>query len=246
MASVRNGVAVVATLLVASAAVALAASGGKTPEQIHLAFGHSHSEFTVSWATQEQAGSDVQYGVTSTLGSQVSGQTAAPYTVMMIPKDTYNGFQNYTSEYMHHVTITGLEPNTTYYYSCGDLTDGTMSGTFSFVTLPLEGSPAPITFSVVGDLGQTTDSVQTVNHMMEEVDTVAILHAGDMSYADCDGSRWSSYLNLVQPLAVKKACKCLYAARYATAPRLTLAVGVVQGKLLWGTMRLSLTTTRAI
>lgn len=39
---------------------------------------------------------------------------------------------------------------------------------------------------VVGDLGQTNHSAQTVAHMMMEDDISAILHAGDLSYADCE------------------------------------------------------------
>jgi len=39
-----------------------------------------------------------------------------------------------------------------------------------------------------------------VQHMMQE-EAAVLLHAGDMAYADCDGPRWDSYFNMIEPLA---------------------------------------------
>ena len=44
------------------------------------------------------------------------------------------------------------------------------------------------------------DSNSTVQHMMQE-EAAVLLHAGDMAYADCDGPRWDSYFNMIEPLA---------------------------------------------
>ena len=40
---------------------------------------------------------------------------------------------------------------------------------------------------------------------MNDTDAAFILHAGDMSYADCDGERWSTYFDLIEPLAKTKS-----------------------------------------
>jgi hypothetical protein len=101
-----------------------------------------------------------------------------------------NTFANYTSDWIHNTTITGLSPGTTYAY----VINGTFAGTFT--TAPVAGalpsataataaegstsgssatgaasSTRPLVVSVVGDLGQTTDSFRTLKHMMQDPGT---------------------------------------------------------------------------
>lgn len=64
--------------------------------------------------------------------------------------------KNYTSGFLHSATMNGLEPSTTYYYSCGDEFLG-VSLVKSFVTPPKIGAEQ-VTLGVLGDLGQTEDS----------------------------------------------------------------------------------------
>jgi len=105
------------------------------------------------------------------------------------------------------------------------------SGVQSFTTLPAAGDPgaAPLTVGIIGDLGQTSDSAVTVQvttlntatshpatrHLHASVwfltlacwqhlaasGVAMVLHAGDLSYADCDPARWDSYGELVESLS---------------------------------------------
>lgn len=50
---------------------------------------------------------------------------------------------------------------------------------------------------MVADVGQTDDSATTYQHLLADTDVVSIIHAGDMSYADCDQVY---YLTCLQPL----------------------------------------------
>ncbi|GAB9470304.1 hypothetical protein Gpo141_00007554, partial [Globisporangium polare] len=59
----------------------------------------------------------------------------------------------------------------------------------------------PVTIGVVGDLGQTMYSKQTLRHLASRTDMSAIIHAGDLSYADSNQARWDSWGSLVQPVA---------------------------------------------
>lgn len=73
----------------------------------------------------------------------------------------------------------------------------------SFKTAPLstisvDEEPIPITFAVVGDLGQTEDSLTTMKHISELDDLAAILHAGDLSYSDSDQARWDSWFDMTE------------------------------------------------
>eukprot|EP00239_Pterosperma_sp_CCMP1384_P010108 CAMPEP_0197862064 /NCGR_PEP_ID=MMETSP1438-20131217/38526_1 /TAXON_ID=1461541 /ORGANISM="Pterosperma sp., Strain CCMP1384" /LENGTH=309 /DNA_ID=CAMNT_0043479475 /DNA_START=157 /DNA_END=1086 /DNA_ORIENTATION=- len=55
-------------------------------------------------------------------------------------------------------------------------------------------------YSLIGDLGQTANSLDTVHHLIASADPV-IVHVGDLSYADGYQPRWDTYANMVQPLA---------------------------------------------
>jgi hypothetical protein len=66
------------------------------------------------------------------------------------------------------------------------------------------GGFMPLKISITGDLGQTSDSYMTLDHMLEEEDSSFAVIVGDVSYSDCDGTRWDSSLNMLQPLAAWK------------------------------------------
>lgn len=114
-------------------------------------------------------------------------------------------YGNYTSGRIHRVQVKGLAANSVYNYRLyGDPSDITRS----FKTLPASqpGTPGndprfPFVFGVIGDLGQTEHSTETVRHLDADKDIQVILHAGDMSYADTNSARWDSYGLKVEPLA---------------------------------------------
>lgn len=63
----------------------------------------------------------------------------------------------------HEVTITGLNPSTSYYYSIGSFNNIlTQSSNHYFVTSPLVGSNVPTRFWVIGDAGTNTNDQRMV------------------------------------------------------------------------------------
>jgi Calcineurin-like phosphoesterase len=83
--------------------------------------------------------------------------------------------------------------------------------TYTFRSPPLPG--APTSLALVGDIGQTKDSLQTMIDIYEAAvigrdddnddSKHAISHlliAGDLSYADADPARWTSWMALIEPL----------------------------------------------
>ena len=67
----------------------------------------------------------------------------------------------YTSGVVHSAAIRGfLEPATAYTYT---FSDDTADQSFGFTTPPAKGADVPLTFAVVGDLGQTGNSSATVD-----------------------------------------------------------------------------------
>jgi hypothetical protein len=163
--------------------------------QIHLAQGHTPYSMIVSWMT-------VGYCKTYALVSLDNTTFNTVYITDELPV-AYNYMyygEMYTSGYFHHIELTGLMPSQTYFYKCGDLT--TMSPTLQFTTLPSIGDDSePQVFGIIGDLGQTSDSEFTVQHINTNHLIQMVLHAGDLSYADCNQPLWDSYAEMVEPLA---------------------------------------------
>jgi chitodextrinase len=107
----------------------------------------------VVWATTTQTKGIVKYGTGSNCaGSSLQSATAGtPITV------------NSVKEYQNTVQLTGLTAGTTYCYRIftGDATPVDLLGTVptpSFTTMDSATSTAPVTFDVLGDWGDTTNS----------------------------------------------------------------------------------------
>lgn len=78
----------------------------------------------------------------------------------------------------------GLEPAKRYFYKCGDSSLSAMSEEHSFGTLPLPNANAyPCRIAVVGDLGLTSNSSTTIDHLTQN-DPSMILMVGDLTYAN--------------------------------------------------------------
>ena len=102
------------------------------------------NEVTVRWRTSTATNSRVRYG-------------SSP-TTLTSTKD------NTTSATDHVVTLTGLAPNTTYYYSVGS-TSAVQAGGDSnhfFLTAPAVGSTKPTRVWVLGDAGTATSNQRAV------------------------------------------------------------------------------------
>ena len=128
--------------------------------QIHINSGKdSSSSMVVSFLTPDATcASKVSYGLTASklTSSSTNSAGCSSYST------TYKSQGSYTSACIHHVTIEGLSPSTTYYYTAsGD------SSVFSFKTAPVDGEGFPIAFAVLGDLGQTANSLSTIQHIQQ-------------------------------------------------------------------------------
>jgi len=196
------------------------------PRQISLACGlQGDSEVTVTWITDDSRDDDascaevavveVKGPFSSSLQSRANSASVAfspsiktvgtclRYSLGTPP----HLYGNYTSGRIHRVQLNGLVASSTYYYSVyGDEPEVKRH----FKTLPASEAPNPgqahdprfpFAIGVIGDLGQTADSEQTVRHLEADSSLQLLLHAGDMSYADTDSPRWDSYAEKIEPLS---------------------------------------------
>jgi hypothetical protein len=112
-------------------------------------------------------------------------------------------YGTYTSGQLHTAYLKKLKPDTLYSYKCGDSATDDWSAVYQFRTLPVSAptTQTPFVIGVVGDLGQTEDSMITVEHLQADSEMSVIVHAGDLAYADCNQTRWDTYNRMVEPLA---------------------------------------------
>lgn len=160
-------------------------NGHNAPQQVHITQGdYDGKAMIISWVTPEEPGpSKVQYGTSEKQFPYSAEGTVRNYT-----------FSNYKSGYIHHCLVDGLEYDTKYYYKIGE---GDSARDFWFQTPPKIDPDAPYTFGIIGDLGQTYNSLSTLEHYMESGGQT-VLFAGDLSYADRYqykdvGIRWDSW-----------------------------------------------------
>lgn len=163
--------------------------------QVHIAQGKTPETMSISWVTKFEYNTTVWYGLNKTNLDMIQNGYESSY------KFDYPNDGVYESGTIHHVELTNLKPSTQYFYVCGDNMSGIQSNIFNFTTTSYVGSFYPATFGVVGDLGQTIDSEITLNHISNNKNIQLILHAGDLSYADCNQQLWDSYGELIEPLA---------------------------------------------
>ena len=110
---------------------------------------------------------------------------------------------------MHHVEATGLPTGQQVYYRVGSALG--WSAVQSVLTHPGVGPDIPFYWGVIGDLGQTKYSNQTVYHMLAQNKIQGILHAGDLCYSDDDEAKygakadgeWDTYQRMIQPLSAR-------------------------------------------
>jgi acid phosphatase type 7 len=146
------------------------------PEQFFTNFFNSPDELMISWAS-ESVEASVEYGPTVALGMVATGN-ATKYSF------TNTSLKGYTSPYLHHVLLRNLSLETRYFYRVG----GTVCG-YSYVmnvtTHPGVGAGVvPLRFAMIGDLGQTNNSADTLQHMASRPGGFAsIFLFGDLSYA---------------------------------------------------------------
>lgn len=109
---------------------------------------------------------------------QASTPTQHSYDAGRWPDYTQNC---YLSANLYHATVTGLSPNTRYFFIVGNATAG-YSHEFSFLTPPNPLAPTPYPFSIgmIGDTGQTVNTSANLGNLAL-LHPNLVLHPGALS-----------------------------------------------------------------
>ncbi|PIA42298.1 hypothetical protein AQUCO_02000032v1 [Aquilegia coerulea] len=156
--------------------------GYNAPEQVHITQGdYDGKAVIISWVTPKESGPNkLQYGTSEKQYNFSAEGTTTNYT-----------FYNYKSGYIHHCLVDGLEIGT-----------GDSAREFWFQTPPKIDPDASYTFGIIGDMGQTYNSLSTLEHYMQSGGQT-LLFVGDLSYADRYenndvGIRWDSWGRFIE------------------------------------------------
>lgn len=171
---------------------------GKTPDTMMISWLSEYNyegNYKGNYEGNYEGNSIVKYG------NDLNKLTSTSYGYSVTYNFTYYDTPDYTSRYIHHVQLTNLEYSTLYYYQCEDETREINH----FFTGPEPGSNEIYSFGVIGDIGQTTDTELTLEHMKRNKDVQTILHAGDLSYADCNQTLWDRYGEITYKLSKTKS-----------------------------------------
>ncbi|XP_019056166.1 PREDICTED: purple acid phosphatase 15 isoform X3 [Nelumbo nucifera] len=166
---------------------------GFEPEQISVALSATYDSVWISWITGKfQIGYNIKPLNPKSVASVVHyGKLRFPLSHeargnSLIYNQLYpfEGLRNYSSGIIHHVRLTGLKPDTLYYYRCGDPSIPAMSDIYYFKTMPISGPKSyPGRIAVVGDLGLTYNTTSTIDHLISNKPDLVLL-IGDVTYAN--------------------------------------------------------------
>jgi hypothetical protein len=73
----------------------------------------------------------------------------------------------------------------------------------SFTTAPESTTAGPVTFAIIGDLGQFEHSQETLEHMRDHSEGInAVMLVGDIAYTDYDHRRWDTFFDFLDDFSV--------------------------------------------
>ncbi len=113
------------------------------------------------------------------------------------------------SPFDHVVTLTGLTPNTTYYYSAGSATDTLASGAnYTFKTPPATGTSVNTRIWVLGDAGKANDDQRAVRdafYNWTQANTPSlVLQLGDNAYNSGTDSEYQAAVFDIYPTMLSR------------------------------------------
>ncbi|UCE39290.1 MAG: metallophosphoesterase [Thermoplasmata archaeon] len=160
------------------------------PEQIHIATTGDTTEMVVTWVTRGSTpNSTVEYGTSSGLYDYSTHGSNHTYTD--------GGWVGQ----IHDVVLTGLLPDTEYFYRVGDESLG-WSSEFNFTTPP--DYHKNVSFAAYADHGQSSNAQATTANIIADSSIDLIVHAGDLSYANGNQPEWDIWFNQIEENVARK------------------------------------------
>lgn len=174
--------------------------GNAAPLQGHLALTGDPTQMRVHWTTGTFSVPTVLYGTSpDNLAATAMGISRSYKNTNMCGPPANESIFFIDPGYLHEVLLTGLIPNTRYYYRYGS--ENVFSDTKSFVSALDKGNSQQFTFIVYGDMDITLAAQKVASSVHKEVENGAsfVFHAGDLSYATGVAYNWEMWMALIEP-----------------------------------------------
>lgn len=181
--------------------------------RIHIALTDKTGEMSVQWSTKSVGKPVVKWGLqTGEYGAEAPAESVT-YTRDELCGHPAKGAGYIDPGQLHKATMTGLEPEKTYYYIVGDEVAG-FSDEMSFRAPGVRGADKTLKMALVADMGQAMDppgrdpeesrgSLATTKHINQEEELDLILHVGDVSYAQGFAGDWDRFFDQWGPAVTK-------------------------------------------
>jgi hypothetical protein len=201
------------------------------PMQIHLAYTDDPTQMIVQWTTQQNMFPSLQFGTSAAkLDHTVMRVNSSSYlqTDMCGAPASTKGWR--APGHLHQALLTGLTPNTQYYYTVGDESSYSKSDVLSFFSAPVQSAQTEVDFIIFGDLGQVEldgsneasqmdGSIFTTVALQQDFEegivaqnrSAAVFHIGDISVSAAS-SRAVSFL---ERLRFCSLMFCFFPSQYA-------------------------------
>ncbi len=176
--------------------------GAAAPLQGHLSLTGDPTEMRVQWTTGTSSTPTVFYGFSQDVLNLTAYGTSRTYKASDMCGPPANlSIYFWDPGYLHGVLLTGLLPNSLYYYQYGS--EGVYSDVKTFRTSLRKGDHTPYTFIAYGDMDTTLSPGADLTALLvrKEVYNGAsfVAHIGDISYAVGVGFRWDMWFSLIEP-----------------------------------------------
>jgi len=174
-----------------------------------LALTGDPTEMRLMWVSDSKTTPFVQYGTDPNALNGMATGTSHTYAAddMCGPPANVTGARNFRDPgQIHDVLITGLVPQTTYYYQYGDVASKSVDVQL-FVTAPKPSPVAPLTIAIYGDMGEgylIPEAATTARRIVQHLDDWSfLLHIGDISYARGLAYSWEWFFYVIMPIGVR-------------------------------------------
>jgi hypothetical protein len=186
------------------------------PMQLRLAYTANPAEMRVSWTSAVDSSPVVMVGLSADNLDQQFNATSSSYTRKEMCGGPAKTIGWVDPGIFHSAVVTGLKPNTQYFYSVGDAS-GLSSEVRSFYSAPVQSARTEVDFILFGDLGQApmdgsqehtqiVGSIATTKSLQQDLEegvidqsrSPAVYHIGDISYARGFAAMWEQFHHQIQ------------------------------------------------
>ncbi|MHA1378942.1 MAG: purple acid phosphatase family protein [Candidatus Helarchaeota archaeon] len=162
--------------------------GDDSPHHIHATWSSSNASenIAINWKTKKTSQNFLKWDTTSR-GGNASLYSWENSSVIQNSNWILEG-------YFHSVTLTNLQPNTTYFFICGS--DKAWSDEFKFKTPDV--MPNEIIFAVGGDSRSQPEIRNAISNLMANYSPEFVIHTGDFIYDGNNQELWNIWFDGMQ------------------------------------------------